>query len=30
MIELMIGLLIGGVVGFGTCAFLMAGDDDDN
>lgn len=30
MITLMIGFLIGGVVGFGTCALIMAGDDDDN
>ena len=30
MIELMIGLLIGGIVGFGACAFIAAGDDDEN
>ena len=30
MINLIIGLLSGGIVGFMACAFLMAGDDDES
>ena len=28
MLQFIIGLFIGGIVGFGTCAFLCAASDD--
>lgn len=28
MTQFIIGLVIGGIVGFGTCAFLCAANDD--
>lgn len=28
MLQFMIGLVIGGIIGFGTCAFLCAASDD--
>lgn len=29
MLELIIGFLSGGIVGFMACALIMAGDDDE-
>ena len=28
MLEFIIGLVVGGIVGFGTCAFLCVANDD--